>query len=433
MAAKNPWKRIAETLDTIENVLGQAAKYHVDRWLRTRTDAQINTMSKSMSFGWRGIGSENQDKTARRSRSRGLILIANVRGQLARVATFKGWRKTKTVNQLDIEINNLWAPYHPPAHQDPAPVCPPAAARNWHTRLIQDRLDFLAHIAVMPPHDGETIVPNAVHDFTSCQIVAHGVQHTVIRPFVDQTFRTIRPRNNNHLHALPIYWLPWNNRHIVHLHLAAGVNSPRFFFTSAIGGCSVFVRGPANHPTVYHAGCETGQLTNYKDYAGPRPRTPQVTALCQAAQAGDAPLFWHLLMEKNHNVVVAPPNWGEVDKRDYVKDGSVYRGVDCTVRVLSFIKRVEGIHEDEGLKISEIRPSGCVFGIKTGANWDFYLQENVAITYQLTKVQGRPRFRAGLPFELHKIWPVPAQRISLVPKCCRMPWLFAAGDSVVGL
>ena len=282
----------------------------------------------------------------------------------------------------------------------------------------------------MPPHDGETIVPNAVHDFTSRQIVAHGVQHSVISPFIDATFRTIRPKNNNHPHALPIYWLPWKDRHIVHLRLAAGVNTPQFFFTSAIGGCSVFVQGPANQPTVYHAGCESGQLSNY---APPLPRNAQVQALYQAAQAGDAPLFWHLLVENNHNVVVAAPNWGEVDKRDYVKDGSVWRRVDCTVRVLSFIKRVEGIHEDEGLKVIDIRPSGCVFGIKTGANWVFYLQENVAITYRLTKVLGRPRFRAGLPFELHKIWPVPAQRISLVPKCCRMPWMFVAGDSVVGL
>ena len=426
MFGKNKWQRLAETLDVIEAVINPAAKYEVDRWLRTQTEAQVGTIADRLSIGWRGIGRRTADMTQRRDRARAMVLLAHVRGQVARVNEFKGLRNTRTVAQLDGDIQQYYGGYVVPVNNDPDETLPAAAGQTWEQRLQQDGLNLLAHVSVSPPHDGQILVANVQNDFTNR--TAGGVQHTEFGAFVDPTMRTITPRNNAFGNSFTIYWLPWKDRHIVDFQLAAGVGTPQFFFTSAIGGCSVFVQGPGNTPTTYHAGID-GTVSQH--YNQPNAVNPQIQALHQAAQADNAPLFWHLLVEHVYGVVVAAPGWGEVDKRDYIKDGNTMFGTDCTARVVSFVDRVQGMHKAEGLRVSDIRPSGCVFGIQNGGNWEFYLQENIAITYQLREMPNRPRRRASLPFEVHKIWPVPAARRSIVPKYCRMPWLLAVGERVV--
>src|SRR5215212_1005845 len=64
------------------------------------------------------------------------------------------------------------------------------------------------------------------------------------------------------------YWLPWEEDQIVRTALRPSLKAsgplegvdPDYFFTAPLTGCSVFVEGPRDQPTVYHA--------NAKSHAG---------------------------------------------------------------------------------------------------------------------------------------------------------------------
>lgn len=376
-----------------------------------------------MSFGWRGLGKEDVDKTQRRDRTRAMILIAHVRGQSARVPQIAGWRKTKDAADIENEIRQSWIAYHPAAHNDPLPDLPPAGVRSWNQRLAQDGLDMLAHMAVTPPHGGESTITNITSDFTVREILANRIQYTSLAP--NQQLRgalnLVDPRNATRPNAFPTYFLPWKAKHIVKLELTPGPPTSDFFFTSSIGGCSVFARGPANQPITYHAGID-GELPKIAD------EVP--VALRPVARQGNSALFWHNLLEAREGVNIQTAGIGEVSRDDYVFDGMKWNGIKATKRVISFINRIEELYEDDGMKVKDIIPFGCVFGLKALNNWSFFLQENLNIQYQQTKLKPVRKWFATFPLELHQIFPRPAHRVSLIPKFCYMPWLFIPSERV---
>ena len=421
---KGTWVRVADVLETIEHIIDRAAKLTVDRWLRTKTDAEIERISEQMSFGWRGFGKEDPDKTQRRELARVMILLAYVRNEPARVNAFANLRTTKTKSQIETDIGNYWGGYHPPAHNDPAPDLPAAATRTWQQRLTQDGLDMLAHMSVTPPHDGQSAVPNVQNDFTTREVILNRVQYTRLIPNpLQRGALNLDPKNANPGGQLPIYWLPWKNRHIVKLDLLSGHGTPDVFFTSAIGGCSVFAQGPPNHPIAYHAGLDDPLPTVTANDI-------PVPALRPIAKRGDSAAFWHGLLEANEHLNIQTAGIGEVSKNDYVFDGSMWNKTKATKRVLSFIKRMEELYEDSGMKVTYIIPFGCVFGLKVGYNWRFYLQENLTMQYRETKVRPVRKWTATFPLELHQVFPRPAQRVSMIPKFCYMPGLFVASERV---
>lgn len=131
--------------------------------------------------------------------------------------------------------------------------------------------------------------------------------------------------------------------------------SPNRFFTAAINGCSVFVTGAANAPTVHHAGGDTS--TNGL-----------------AAQAA----FWRNLMVGLGHVGVA-----EVNKEDYIKNSTVLLdgGGHTTQAARDYKAWLEADYAGE-LEIEDVRPWGAVIGLRDGAgNWSFYLQENASVSY----------------------------------------------------
>jgi hypothetical protein len=68
------------------------------------------------------------------------------------------------------------------------------------------------------------------------------------------------PIVTNYLHA---YYLPWSPGWAVKYNIPANARDKAFFLTAALSGCSVFVRGPATNPTVYHCGLRArGQSLN---------------------------------------------------------------------------------------------------------------------------------------------------------------------------
>ncbi len=74
--------------------------------------------------------------------------------------------------------------------------------------------------------------------------------------------------------TIPVCFLPWGANKIVHMTIPAvpdGLNDwhqfdyPLFFFTAALSGCSVFVKGAPKNPTVYHAGVSEVKIQGDSD------------------------------------------------------------------------------------------------------------------------------------------------------------------------
>jgi hypothetical protein len=162
---------------------------------------------------------------------------------------------------------------------------------------------------------------------------------------------------------LPFYWLPWRSGSggIIETSLIVpparkgqkAPPDPSLFFTAALSGCSVFVRGSRQHPTVYHAGA-----------AGKPPGKP-----------GEA---WRKLLGE-----VSPPkeykdkHFSEVNTTDYMhlpKKGRIHQDV------IDYGEYLEK-NQKEQITVEHINTWGCVFGIRKDDNWTFYFQQNVGIDY----------------------------------------------------
>ncbi len=165
------------------------------------------------------------------------------------------------------------------------------------------------------------------------------------------------------LECVPIYFLPWKSMRLVFMRIpelgphdldAPVARNPRIFFTAAINGCSVFVRGKPTEPEVYHAGID-GKLNR------------------------DSAAFWRDCLSRA--VRDKGPAGGvtrEVNRADYVKDVDFHGPAD-TPLAADYLAWLKDAHRDK-LTISEVSPWGCVFGIRYGRLWSFYLQENATVT-----------------------------------------------------
>lgn len=177
--------------------------------------------------------------------------------------------------------------------------------------------------------------------------------------------------------TLDVLYLKWASKRITKLTLNMGFR--RFFFTSAINGCSVFVTGNAQAPTVYHAGID-GKLIDLSDH-----ELAGVPAGCaRAARAGDAPEFWRLLIQARvHGIAIA----AEVNKSDYVNDGTLVNrpGLKnwfawASVATTALAKEFGNTLWYRGVLGAEVIPWGSFWGMKDNNNdWSFYLQENAIV------------------------------------------------------
>lgn len=184
------------------------------------------------------------------------------------------------------------------------------------------------------------------------------------------TFNAIIPSGNEKIPRghIPVWFLPWESRHLIELAIPPRRNEddddpedPKIFFTAAINGCSVFVRGDPRSPTVMHAGISQGQ-------------TPY---------GNDPSTFWRHLVEAN--LAAEGEHTGktwEVNNTDYINQTGVSGGAKTanTDRYLEWLKTLPS----GPVTVSHVVPWGCVFGIRYGRLWSFYLQENATIhTYTI--------------------------------------------------
>lgn len=161
---------------------------------------------------------------------------------------------------------------------------------------------------------------------------------------------------------VPCYFLPWNGAGaVVQLTIptlsatATADTHPPVFLTAALSGCSVFVTGTPQNPTIFHCGKdgETGGDNATEFWTG------AMRQILGDAAVGGA--------RSAHNRDYMVPNRGA--------SGSGARIRDAATTAIS-------AHYRNEYTVEESRAWGAVFGLRTDTDWAFYLQENVTITYR---------------------------------------------------
>ncbi|MEL7000624.1 MAG: hypothetical protein AAFP68_20420 [Pseudomonadota bacterium] len=161
----------------------------------------------------------------------------------------------------------------------------------------------------------------------------------------------------------PCYFLPWDpGGAAIELTIpvlpdegATADTHPPVFLTAALSGCSIFVRGTTKNPTIFHCGSQF-------DTTGT-----------------DATEYWTGAMRQILGEG-ADLGGGRAHNRDYMtpKRGETGIGVDMSDAADTRFKA----HYKDFYRVEETNPWGAVFGIRRGADWEFYLQENVTVTYR---------------------------------------------------
>jgi hypothetical protein len=155
------------------------------------------------------------------------------------------------------------------------------------------------------------------------------------------------------------YFLPWTaGGGIIYLSIPAMGTAPlgqdaNYFFTAAITGCSIFIKGTAQAPTVYHAGGQTGE-----------------------AESNASAAFWRRMMGvyAGAGAIVQ-----ETNKTEYISGpGRTSPGTASSAAFEDWLKD----NKPKDLDLQMVFPWGCVMGIRDGAgDWKFYLQENATILF----------------------------------------------------
>ncbi len=157
---------------------------------------------------------------------------------------------------------------------------------------------------------------------------------------------------------VPLYFLPWASLNIVSMKIPRAISddAPKIFFTAALSGCSVFVRGDPHSPVVYHAGVD-GKVID-----------------------GMAADLWRMCFYK---VVKADlsfsGDFGEVNKSDYVFE-KMQGGKKTTQLAQNYQTWLKNDLSNRPFRVQSVSPWGCVFGIRDESGWLFYLQQNAMVT-----------------------------------------------------
>ncbi|MGH7460483.1 MAG: hypothetical protein ACREMA_05590 [Longimicrobiales bacterium] len=190
--------------------------------------------------------------------------------------------------------------------------------------------------------------------------------------------------------AEPAYFLPWDESGaIIRLRIPAkGANNPDpdVFFTAAINGCSVFIQGDPDSPTIYHAGGNTGRSDH-----------------------NDAARFWRQALAnhlKDSDTAQARGKIeGEVNKTHYVKTPGTARNA-TTPTAEGYEKELKSLLDKKGsFQVTMVNPWGSVFGVRTGNNWEFYLQENGTVVCNYVSKKTVRTVSYARPMRLSKIYP----------------------------
>lgn len=310
------------------------------------------------------------------------------------------------------------------------------------SKFMRDPLAFAQVHSISPPHGVETIVKNEVHDkpgeFVDTKTDYKGEQAKKLA--VDASFgssladvgysRVMRSKKIGYIEmysdvrghggsdggnnegkdvvrmrsqfspfgeAVPVYFLPWDDRgFIVKLRIPKAVRgdgTPDIFFTAAINGCSVFMQGAADAPTIYHAGGPTG----IKD-------------------PSEAARMWRTVLNKHvmdsRTAMARGRVGGEVNKTNYIKSNASMGG-QSTVTADNYERELHSLLDKKGsFRIETIYPWGCVFGIRINGDWAFYLQENATVSCHYVRKKDVRTVMYARPIQISKVFPGGSSRIA---------------------
>ena len=235
---------------------------------------------------------------------------------------------------------------------------PPDNDENWGTE-----------VARVTPAQGE-VLSGAMGSPTGGDVVRNSVNSLIrfvrFKPHTKPDFpgtatldlKKLRDTPNDD--RIPIYWLPWFSLRIMEITIPPVPSNlvdppedeyPRFFFTAGINGCSVFAKGEATNPTIYHAGI-TGNLGR------------------------GAPEFWRDQMRLTGTGFDTALVNGEVNRNDYMfttpQDSALAR------KYLAWLAQPTPDGKPFAIDIGS--SFGCVFGIRFGRHWTLYLQESMMVS-----------------------------------------------------
>jgi hypothetical protein len=209
---------------------------------------------------------------------------------------------------------------------------------------------------------------------------------TAQEPFGSHTsMNRPNPEITNRLNA---YYLPWEPGWCVKYTIPANARNNSLFLTSALSGCSIFVRGPADNPTVYHCGMDAkywDEASANKLFMDPTNRNPQVVreynlGIRNAIQNKNAHTLYELIVKQEGNFN------GAVQSSDYAKGNTACR----VCRNPKSTPELEHIHRRIQRQLTNTRlldgadghcsGFGMVFGIKRNDDWSFYLQGGINLS-----------------------------------------------------
>ena len=174
---------------------------------------------------------------------------------------------------------------------------------------------------------------------------------------------------------LACYFLPWNDRTLLEMVIPEGTSgpgSPDIFFTAGINGCSVFVSGSQLRPRIVHAGISAGSTPYGADAAG---FWRDLVACARAAKGVQGGQLY------------------EINNTDYCNQTGLSGG-SGTNNASAYQRWLEKMPSGD-FSVESVVPWGCVFGIRTGRNWAFYLQENATINrYRFKRTVQKQKFKA---------------------------------------
>jgi hypothetical protein len=223
------------------------------------------------------------------------------------------------------------------------------------------------------------------------------------------------PQDNDRIGYTPIWFLPWESgfmwkipidSNAISPTLQVGVGStaipnPDLFFTAAINGCSVFARGNQDSPRVYHGGAEQNEIAEIKSQLG----NAFWNAMGGNAEGMWLNLFKGLQPDAHNPASLAPIGgqhkqgfFGEINKNQYVKQTAMGAPVisplsqrpglpawaqnqPSTQLALTVENYLTTSFTYMNIRVEEVSPWGCVFGMRNGNNWEFYLQTNATVKY----------------------------------------------------
>lgn len=182
----------------------------------------------------------------------------------------------------------------------------------------------------------------------------------------------------------PLFYLPYRQKGTTRMKLEpppgyAG-DEVKFFTTATIDGCSVYIEGPAAAPKVSHLNAS---------HVAPIPAGGETEAnklLRIQQKSADMDARHHVIQKSQARVV---------ERKDYIADTAVGQ---AQMRQLFANSK----HLPAAL-VTDYQPFGAVVGLKSGANWTFYLQKCGRFSYRTQA--GGPLLGALMVLEARECWP----------------------------